>query len=660
MAAKTRQLNRNALWILIGLLLLGFALRVYHLGFFPLRGDESFTVLFVANPLSELMDGIRNVEPNPPLYYFLLRGLISLFGQSDFSARYVSAVFGLLAVPLIYQMGRVLFRRDRGLGATVGLLAALLLAVNPYQIWHSQDVRNYTLWPALSLASLYLMLRALRDNRRLLWAGYIITTLLSLYTHYYHALILVFGNIFVFLVHYRDRPLLKRWLLSQAILALLYLPWPLFASSRALTYPGDPGLVPGLHQLLGQVLSVFALGETISQSLAAILLPVFLLLSLLGLGFAFRQDRRAFAFLFLFLMVPVVGLFVLAQWRPLFRVRYLNAIAPAYYLCLALGLAALRRLPRWGKAAAAAGVVVLVIPAALSLSHYYFDPAYAKSSDWRALADYLEVQVAPDEVIVQNDPDPTLAYYYQGSARRVVLPHRSAVDQVGDLPVKPVATGRTLQELLAEHPRLWLIPHQSAWDPEGFVESWLERRARKVQEERVDVFRVVVYEAADAPDPQIQFPLNSIVGEGIEFLGYDIEAQGDCKLEDRADGEQRVEVSEPGSCALELTLYWWNLAPVDADYTVFTHLVDAQGVILAQQDSRPQSGGFPTLEWLPGDLIPDEYVLHLSTDAQPGEYEFEVGMYHLETLQRPATYDQDGERWPDDAIRLNLVVEVTP
>ena len=114
---------RSAFWILVALVLFGFALRVCRLDFFPLRGDESFTVLFVARPLPELVEGIRQVEPNPPFYYFLLRGLISLWGQSDFSARYVSALFGVLAMPLIYQLGRVLLGRDRRLGTTVGLLA---------------------------------------------------------------------------------------------------------------------------------------------------------------------------------------------------------------------------------------------------------------------------------------------------------------------------------------------------------------------------------------------------------------------------------------------------------------------------------------------------------------------------------------------------------
>jgi 4-amino-4-deoxy-L-arabinose transferase-like glycosyltransferase len=660
MAAKEQRVNRRSPWILVALILCAFALRVYHLDFVSLRGDESFTVLFVAEPLPQLLEGIRNVEPNPPFYYFLLRAAMFFLGQSDFSARYVSAFFGVLAIPLLYQLGRTLMPASR-VGKMAALLAALLLAINPYQIWHSQDVRNYTLWPALSLASLCFMLRALRENRRSYWLGYVAMTLLSLYTHYYDVLVLIFENAFVFLCYRRDRLLIKRWLIAQAILLVLYLPWPLFASSRPFSYEDVTPNVPGILGIVERSLSVFTVGETVPQILATILLPVWLLLLMLGLGSALRQGRQTFAFLLLYLAVPTLCMFLLTQWRPLFRERYLNVIAPACYLTFALGLAALARL-RWGRALAAVGVGVLVIPAGFSLGHYYFDLQYAKSANWRELAAYLEAQAGPDDVIVQNYPDPSLAYYYHGPSERVVLPHRSAVDQVGDLPVKRLATGQALQQLLADHRLLWLLPYKSEWDPQGFVESWLNRRARKVREEQVDAFRVVAYERMEAASPSIQYPRVSRLGEGIELLGYDITADSRpaCKLQEAGDATPERLTLDDKSCVLHLTLYWHVLAPIDIAYTVFTHLLGPDGQIQSQQDNQPQGGGFPTLEWFPGDIIPDEYTLAFPPDAPPGEYALEVGMYRPETMERLAAYDANGQQWPDDAIRVALSIQLVP
>ncbi len=648
--------------ILTALVLLAFALRLYRLDALSLRGDESFTMLFVSRPLAELFEGIRTVEPNPPLYYFLLRAALAVWGRSDFAGRFFSALFGVLAVPLIAQLGRVLMR-DRKLGANVGLLAGLLWAINPYQIWHSQDVRNYTLWPALSLASLYCLFRALQTDRKGLWLAYGATALLSLYTHYYDLFLLLAENLFVVFWYRRDRHRLRRWLVVQGALALLYLPWPLLFSSRPFTYQDVTAEVPGLLGILGRTLSTFTLGETIRPEVVSVLRPALALLAVVGLGFAFRRDRRALVFLLVYLVVPSLALFGLTRWRPLFRERYLNGIAPGYSLALALGVLALARLRRGGAAlATVAALAALIVPAGVSLGHYYFDRQYAKSADWRGLAAYLETHAGAEDVIVENYPDPTLAYYYHGPARRVVLPHRSAVDQVGPLPVNRVATGQALRELLAQHRRLWLIPYRSDWDPQGFVEGWLNRRARKVHEDQVDVFRVAAYEAMERATPTVPFPFRSRLGEGIELLGYGLDAEPGCgapTTPTRVDEETQAPVwTHPISCALHLTLYWQDLAPLEVDYTVFTHLLGPDGQIQAQQDNRPQGGTFPTVEWLPGDLIVDEYRLAVRPEAPPGRYTLEIGMYRLETGERLAAYTADGQRWPDDAIRLPVVVEM--
>lgn len=640
--------------------LVAFVLRVHRLDTASLRGDESFTVLFSAYPLPELIEGIRSIEPNPPLYYLLLRGAMALWGHSDFVTRFVSVLFGVLAVPLLYRLGRALFAGTPRLGQTAGLWGALLLALNPYQVWHSQDVRNYTLWPALSLASLYLLLRALRENRWSCWAVYAITALASLYTHYYDAFVVLAAATYVLIYYRRDRPRLKRAIIVAAIVSALYLPWLLWGSSRPLSYVDTTPAVPGPVGIVSRSLAAFALGETLPQALVPPFLSAAFLLLALGLWFAFREDRRAFAFLLLYLAVPSLCVALLAQWRPLFRERYLNVIAPGYYLAFGLALTALTRLHRGAIAASAVGAGLLLVPSALSLGHYYYDPRYAKSPDWRGLAAHLEAQVGAKDVIVETYPDPTLAYYYRGPASRLVLPDRSAVDQIGDLAVDRAATGETLQRLVDQHARLWLLPQRSTWDPDGFVEGWLNRRAHKVHEEQVSGFRLAVYERGESPPPSVEHPAASRLGQAIEFLGYDLQIEGGCHKEDTADGGLRLTIADPRSCTLRLALYWGALTPMDVAYTVFTHLRDTEGHTRAQHDGQPQGGAFPTLEWLPGDVISDEHVLRLPAEAPPGPYSVSAGMYRLETGERLEAYDERGERWPGDAIPLALSIEVEP
>ncbi len=78
---------------------------------------------------------------------------------------------------------------------------------------------------------------------------------------------------------------------------------------------------------------------------------------------------------------------------------------------------------------------------------------------------------------------------------------------------------------------------------------------------------------------------------------------------------------------LQLTLFWQGQAPVEQDYTVFVHVVDATGTIIGQWDQQPAAGGAPTSSWVPGNVITDEYQIPLRLDNAPLPYRILVGLY---------------------------------
>ena len=115
----------------------------------------------------------------------------------------------------------------------------------------------------------------------------------------------------------------------------------------------------------------------------------------------------------------------------------------------------------------------------------------------------------------------------------------------------------------------------------------------------------------------------------------------------------------PGN-TLNLTLFWQAEAPIEVDFTVFVQLVDAANTtIVAQGDSKPQSGFYPTPYWQPGESIVDLHTFLLPGAISPGSYDILLGLYEAETGQRLQILDEAGV-FKSDHVRLTGIQVQAP
>jgi mannosyltransferase len=633
-------------WLaILAVTLVAFLLRIYRLDFVSLRGDEAFTVIFVQRTWDGLWKGIRTIEPNPPLMYLVLRVWIALVGAGEFVTRYFSAFFGVLCVPLIYRLAREIFsgahmrrspadvaslpgggvtRFAHGDGLVIALVAATLLAINPYQIWHSQDVRNYAMWPALSILALIFFWRwwrrqvadqkveAAADRTWSSWNlfFFILATLASLYTHYYDAFVLLALNVFVFssALLMRRWKTLARWIAAQLVLVAAYAPWVLFGTDRVTNY-GEASAQQSVSLVdqFSRTLSTFVLSDTVPDAFKLILwLPLALAL-LAALIYLVRQDRSRASFVILWLAVPTLALYLISIGRPLFLERYLNGIAPAYYLAYAVGLSALlnsewvrNSLPR--LLPLAFGLIFFTSTSAYALSNYYFDPAYAKAPDWRALSQFIAARQQPGDIVIQNFTEMSAIYYQSGTLPVMTLPKGYTGTPADE---------KTLQQLNRDYRRIWFIPAApDFWDPDHYVDKYLTHADDREIDTKVAQFGLKLYLTPLEFSPKIiqtNVPLGRAVLVGYRVREFDAAA-----------------LRIPKGATFAIVLYWRADQPIGNDVNTYIHLAAANGQVVVQQAGPPAEGVYPTSQWRSGDLVVDAH--EMTADAAPGTYALTAGM----------------------------------
>ncbi len=117
-----------------------------------------------------------------------------------------------------------------------------------------------------------------------------------------------------------------------------------------------------------------------------------------------------------------------------------------------------------------------------------------------------------------------------------------------------------------------------------------------------------------------------------------------------------VPAGKPGE-ALPVTLGWRAQQTMDHDYTVFVHVLDASGAIVAQSDHQPQAGRYPTSIWDAGEAVRDDFTVNLPANLPEGKYNIEIGWYDLKTSQRLPVRDANNQSIGDSVI-LDAPLEV--
>jgi hypothetical protein len=310
-----------------------------------------------------------------------------------------------------------------------GLLAGALTAVAPFLIHYEQVARSYALLVLLVTLSSYFFVAEIQQPGRGHRIGYVLSSSLAVYAHYFAVLVLLTQWITI-LVMYRRGGAIRAWLGIAAAVISLCVPEVIFAS-RAGTAGIDWIGVPGWQALTN-------LPTTMVGGRAAALALVLLA----GYGFVrlLVQQNWGAGFLAAWLVLPVIITFIVSRLgRPLFEPYYLIIILPPLLLLAAIGVMELpSRIP----------ILAALLVGALLVNDLHLMYHQPSPQDFRGLTQFMLNHERSGDVVVY---DPT--YAATGTDYYEALAHR---------------TGPAVSSLLALPPqasRVWLVIRNSDVPP---------------------------------------------------------------------------------------------------------------------------------------------------------------------------------------------------
>jgi 4-amino-4-deoxy-L-arabinose transferase-like glycosyltransferase len=389
------------LLLVVAITAVGVFLRFHTLGIRSLWPPECFSVLVARQPWPVFLRTMWWGEGNMAFYYTLLRGWL-LFGDSGAWLQGLSALFGALAVPAVYFLGR------RFLSQPAGLIAAALLAIHSFHIERSALVRSYSLLTLLIIVSTCWFLALLDSpNKKSLWALYVVFSALAFYAQTLVIFVLFAQWLALGAVGIKR---LGLWRLLAAGFATAILSAPLLAV-MVLAQKGQLDWVPplSLHGFLNVLWGVTGANMLALHSLGTslVLLILYVACWVAAAWGSLRERttvagssrRAAIAVTAWSLVFPIVAMAAISLVKPILYPRFLLMCVPFAVLLAAQGIVTIAQSISYGRLVS---FVLLILMAALSLlgTREFQASLQTPGLDWRGVSKYILARRQPTDAVV--------------------------------------------------------------------------------------------------------------------------------------------------------------------------------------------------------------------------------------------------------------------
>jgi 4-amino-4-deoxy-L-arabinose transferase-like glycosyltransferase len=402
--------SAGAWWGFAGILLLGFAVRLYGVAGKPFWMDEVTTIRRASLPLGRLVTDSVFFHQLPA--YFVVTSWMLPWGHDELAMRLPAAVFGALGCALAFGVARSLA------GSAAGVAAGLLMALAPEQVQYGQEARSYSMVMCgilIGFWGLVLLARApalaslnWRDMAapRAAWAAYVLGTVAALNVLSVALFWFVAANVAAPVLavrSFRPRGFWRNWLAAQAVILALSAPW--YVAMKLLGQRGAMGGLDWVPPLTWLRVWWTIDGTYLMHPTSLITVRIFsggvpgcgwlvLAMAIAGAAALWRRPAQLAVVGAGILVLPLL-LLAISTVSPIWMPRYVIWSAAPFFVCAGLAVSRLPPRAQWPA------VGLLAVLLAVNLAPYYHDETKPL---WNLAGQDLHAGLQPGDLILTDDP----------------------------------------------------------------------------------------------------------------------------------------------------------------------------------------------------------------------------------------------------------------
>jgi len=393
--------------ILVGcVFLVGIILRILFIDSREIAYDDAFSFFLARQPIDTIISGTA-ADTMPPLYYFLLHFWMKI-SHKLWYLRLLNICINLFTAIFVYKLTKDLFN------SKAAIFSTFLFLISPFQIYHSQELRMYSLLLLGQVGFIYSVLKTtiFKTNNPNLWfLMAIIFGSIAMYSHNLGFIGLISVNI-LFLFH-RDKFLIKRIVLTQISVFIFSLPWfyylPQQIDKVQNAFWTQP---PGIVDVIQAFITLFAF-LPMSEIFMAIVLFLLMQNLIVLLIYVIKSKSNKLTMVGLVFLFSPILLFLLSYAiQPVFvpRIFILSAV------CLFIILGKYFQ-DTFSSAVGKINFVAFILVSVISLPFFYQFNSFPRS-EFRELSNHLKSYELSNVAIVHDNKlsfFPTMLNYEQSN-----------------------------------------------------------------------------------------------------------------------------------------------------------------------------------------------------------------------------------------------------